>query len=272
MEAEALLRSYLKQRGIAEVSAVTYLGNFRRMVSEGFRDEIFPIPLDARQKLQEFLYRMVENGYAPVTVRNYLTTAHYFFEAVGHPEVSKNLKVPVKVQKKLTLALLPEEVDRLFKTLNADSKSVAQAFRVILLTGIRLSELVSIQCTKEELNAQRITIKSPNGFKRPVFLGTQAAALIQSLLRPKRKIPRGESGRSQLAKHLREAADKAQLEDITPSRIRMTYAVRMLFAGYDFEFVAKNLGFDRTSNESRRRLRDVLTDYVERLHEAEHGQ
>lgn len=243
------------------------MSNFRRLAWAAYEGNVFPVPERARETLVGFLTGMVEEGFAPITIRNYLATASHYFAAAGAPEVTAGLKPPIRVRKRLTQALLPGETERLLEAFDRKSAHAEVLTRVLLLTGLRLSEFLALGCSDKDLKAQRLAVKMPNGLSRPVYIGAQAARLIRRLYRPRRKFSRGESGRSAYTALLKRAAEKAGVENVTPSRLRMTYAVRMLAAGHDFEFIAKNLGFDLASSESRRRLKDVFTLYLSALHE-----
>ena len=230
-----------------------------------FDGEVYPVPEDAAVKIQAHLHRMREEGYAPVTLRNHLTVTRYYMEAQGCAQLLSQVKLPVRVKKQLTQTLLASEVTALFAALQALAPKSKQAFEILLLTGMRLSELTSLQYTHEDLAARRLLVKSPSGQPRPLFLGAKAAKLLGGFLGPRKRLPRGPKARFLLSGHLRDAALAAGLEPVTVSRLRMTYAVRMLLADHSFEFVAKNLGLSRGSYESRRRLKDILVDHLSRV-------
>lgn len=267
MVAEDRLKAYLEARGIKQNSIKTYLGLWRQVSLHAFDPEgpgqACLFPEDFAERVRKHLELRALKGLAPASVRNQLVAARYFCEANGAPDLLKQVKHPHKVHKQLTQTLTDAEVEALFKALSRVDTKARALFELILLTGLRLSELLQLRFSKAELEAQRVFVKAPDGRKRPVFLGTAAVALLKSYLK-RRRIPRSAKARQTLTASLRKAGAIAGIDGVTPSRLRMTYAVRMLLAGHPQDFVAKNLGLDRGSPNSKRRIRQVLVDHLER--------
>lgn len=270
MVAEARVRRFLEERGVAPNSVANYISTWHTLMELGFAKEPPDATPEARQKLVQHLQTLVELDYAPATIRNHLAVARYHFEAHGDDgSFLAGIKPPQRIRKKLTSSLLESEVSALFKALEPAGPVAVMVFQLVLMTGMRLSELQNLQFTKDDLRAQRVIVSEPNGGKRPVFIGEAAAELLAKLNKPARRYPRGDSARTKLTRQLREAAAAAGIEAST-SQLRMTYAVRMLLAGHDPEFVSKNLGLDRESLESRRRIREILVDHIKRSNQQKH--
>lgn len=267
MAAEDRLQAFLDRRGIKKNSIKTYLGLWRQVNVHAFDAEgpgqSYPFPDDFAERVRKHLDRLHARGLAPASIRNQLVAARYFCAANGEPGLLEAVKPPSRITKQLTKTLLDHEVEALFKALNKLDPKTKTLFEIILLTGLRLSELLELKFTKAELEAQRVLVKSPSGYRRPVFLGTAAVALLKSYI-SRRKMPRGNKARQRLTASLRKAGELCGLGGVTPSRIRMTYAIRMLLANHPQDFVTKNLGLDKGSPNSRRRIRQVLVDHMER--------
>lgn len=266
--AEAKLKAFLERRELAKASLDDYLRIFRRVAIGAFGGLVLPLPEDAAAVLQQHLDQLHTEGYAPVTIRNHLALMRDYARALGCPGVFDPCVLPVPLKKKLTQTLLPAEVDRLFAHLAKHDPRARGIFELVLLTGLRLSELMSLQYTRPELEAGRVLVKAPNGLPRPVFIGTQASKLLAGYLGPRKGLPRTSKARLALTESLRKAGVALGLPEVTPSRLRMTYAVRNLVAGRDFEFVAKNMGLNQGSTEPRRRLKEVLVDHLARVKHA----
>jgi integrase len=254
----------LQRRGVSANSCVEYLQIWRRVASRLFVDERpLPPPENFAHRVSNYLHDLLLENKSGTTIRNHLIACRYFYRANGHETLLDSVRPPLRVRKDLTRAVLDAEVTALFAALEQHAKAAVGPYRVLLLTGMRLSELVDLAFTLDDLRAQRLLVRTATGEKRVVYIGKQAAALLVELRR-KRKLPKGETGRLYLNRCLRETVVRAGLPDVTPSRLRMTYACRMIQAGFDLEFVAKNLGLNPASKESRKRLKEVYLDYLER--------
>lgn len=252
---------YLERRGVKCSSALEYVRIWRRTgpsVLEGLTSlEELPGALEAHFE------QLKTEGVNPITIRNQRIACRYYFEALGHKQLLKNVKLPVKIEKTLTKSLLDREVEQLLKAIAKRNKRAAMAFEIILLTGMRLSELIGCRFSEAELQARRVLVPTQSG-TRMVFLGHQAAVLMRRL-KNSRRWPRGEGARVVLNRLLAEVSKAEGLGSVTSSRLRMTFAVRMMLADHPVEFIAKNLGLDaKASYESRRRLRLILVDHIER--------
>ncbi len=257
---EVKMLEYLERRGVKSSSATEYVRIWRRVGPKILEvQSLEAIPALLETHFQE----LMAEGASTVTIRNQRTACRYYFKALGFNDLLKNVKLPGKLTKTLTKSLLDHEVEAVLKALAAKNKRAALAFEIILLTGMRLSELIGCRFKESELSARRVLVPTTSG-QRMVFVGQKAAGLMRKL-KNSRRWPRGESSRVALNKLLKETSDALGLKDVSSSRLRITFAVRMMLADHPIDFVAKNLGLDaKASYESRRRLRRVLVDHTER--------
>lgn len=264
-----MLWAFLQRRGINPNSCVEYLQIWRRVASRLFAEEApLPPPENLINRLERYLHDLLGEAMSGTTVRNHLVACKYFYKAHGHGALIEAVRMPIRVRKALTTAVLDHEMTTLFAAMERHAPKSVGVYQVLLLTGMRLSELVELDFSKDDVRAQRLVVTTPTGTKRALYIGKKAGELLTQLKR-KRRLPRGEYGRQCMNRDLRETASLCGLPSITPSRFRMTYACRMLKAGFDLEFVAKNLGLNPASKESRKRLKEVYLDYLERS--AAHG-
>ena len=263
-------KAFLAARKISANSSLVYSRLWRQVEDLVFFDGAFPPPEDARERLVKHLNSLVIRGLSPVTVRNHLVVARYYFEATGFPQVTEGLKCPVRVSKKPTPTLLEHESQALLAALERIDTKAKIVFHILLLTGLRLSEFLELKYTKDDLGARRLKVKNPAGKTRHVYIGEKAVELFGKL--GKRRHPRGEKARLKLTAALRRAAAVAELGEVTPSVLRMTCIVRMLEEGMNPEFVALNAGLDKGSPNSRRRLRQAVVEHLERREEYRNGR
>lgn len=270
---KARLEAYLKhRRGMAASTLQTYLKTFERLAHAVLAGGVYPLEPDAGPKVKAYLDRMTAEGLSPFTVRNYATVFRYYAEAVGQPEACEGVSYPVTEKASITRALTELEIEALARAIKRQSAVTHKLFMILVLTGLRLSELLALDATALEVETQRLVVKAPSGKKRAVFIGEKAKKLLLSFYSPRRRMPRGNKVRVQFTRHLGAAAEACGLEHVTTSQLRATYAVRMITAGHDYAFVAKNLGLDEHSRESQRRLRNIVTAYMARTRMNPDGQ
>lgn len=118
------------------------------------------------------------------------------------------------------------------------------AFRLMLETGLRAGEVVTLHLSDLDLIGGIATVRRGKGYKgRTVAFGAQTARSIDKYLRARRAHPRadrpelwlGERGQlfgySALWKQLQYRAKLAGIGPVNPHRLRHTFASRWLHAG-----------------------------------------
>jgi integrase len=259
---ERNMLTFLEQRGFKTSTAIEYLNIWRRVQSAAlveFAD--FDALVEA---LNQHVAQQELEGLSPATIRNQVSAIAYFYEANGFPNVLPAITIPVKRKKQLTQTLSQQEEDLLIRSCTTLDAVCGLCVEIILLTGIRLSELMALTLNEHEILSQRIYIPTPGGgATRALFLGRRAKLLLLQL-RKKKNRPRGEAGRVRVNRVIKQACKDSKLRSVTPSELRMTFACKMLIAGYGFNFVAKQLGLEESSTDSRRRLKEILVKHLER--------
>lgn len=130
---------------------------------------------------------------------------------------------------------------------------------VLLCTGLRVGELVSIRRADIDLTERVITIMGKGSRQRRVFLpDDETAALVSACLATTTSRPgshdmfvvtaSGAPGTTAFVRSLlREAASEAGIRRITPHMLRHTAATRLLEHGLDIRFVQRLLGHQSIS-------------------------
>ena len=219
--------------------------------------------------VRAFLGKLLNDGYAKKTVARKLASIKALYKyltregiVINNPLV--NILSP-KADKKLPKFLYPQEIEKL---LNAPETSIPKgirdraAFEVLYASGMRVSELVSLNIGDIELELGYAKVIGKGDKERIVPLGKFAINAIQEyLLRSRPLIVKTTSekalflnlrGRRITDRGIRDILDKYAFEislqtKISPHTLRHTFATHLLDGGADLRAVQEFLGHIRLS-------------------------
>ncbi len=273
------------ERGLAENTLESYgrdLRQFSRYLSSHYAK-----PWETLDRGQILLYldSLKRQGKSAATVSRSLASIRSFFRFLnregalsGNPAAL--LDTP-KVEKRLPRVLSPTEVETLlYRPVLSSPVGLRDRamFEVLYATGIRVSELVSLQVADINLAAGFIKCKGKGGKERMVPLGTVAVKAVEGYLGTGRKqlVRSGEvralfvncHGRQMtrqgfwklLKKHVRGTNIEA---NISPHTLRHSFATHLLDNGADLRAVQEMLGHADISTTqiythvTRTRLREI---------------
>ena len=239
-----LLRRYLNHlfetRGLKETSVKRRIACLKVMFRWLELDEVIPISpfhrLDARIRLPKRLPRNLTDD----EVRRLRRTA---MDRVG-----------------LSGRITEAKALRIAKRTDANAFTTLVVLEVLLCTGLRVGELVSIRVPDIDLLERVITIMGKGSRQRRVFLPDDETAALVSAYRTATAArcgahdqfvvtASGAPGTTQFVRSLlREtAADAGITRRITPHMLRHTAATRLLENGLDIRFVQRLLGHQSIS-------------------------
>jgi integrase/recombinase XerD len=205
-----------------------------------------------RSDLSAYLTYCREQGLSNGTINHFLTTFWaflHFVEAQGEPITPGLYRVPRPLQpdwqpRPLSEAEYARLVRAVTTTTARDAPEAAARdrcwFLILSEGGLRISELVTLTMADWDAPAQTLTIhQGKNGHERRIPISERTAQAIESHLagrpyEPKAPlvIHRGQAVRADyIRERLHAFAAQAQLEGITPHRLRHTYATRLLNGG-----------------------------------------
>ena len=156
--------------------------------------------------------------------------------------------------------LSPDEIDRLWRTLDeavqdgTESEHVAAAFRLLLLTGCRLSEIQKLKWSY--IRGDVIWLPDAKTGPRRVLLNQSALSVIRTVPRE----PDNEyvvigalEGQhiTDLQKPWRRIRKAAKLEDVRIHDLRHTYASIAAMAGHSLPMIGRLLGHTQTQTTAR---------------------
>ncbi len=262
-----------------EINAfISYLHNVKKMSNNtemSYRRDLEKVRLfleargitDVRKAsakdLQEYISSLEGQHFAAATVSRNIASIKAFFhylesEGILSEDISGVLKAP-KIEKKIPEILSMEEVVRLLEQPSGNTpKEIRDKAMLELLyaTGIRVSELISLQLTDVNMRAGSIICRDRNK-ERIIPFGKAAKKALMKYLNGTREEmlenkkadalfvncsgqPMSRQGFWKLIKYYAKKADiKA---DITPHTLRHSFAAHLVENGADLKSVQEMLG------------------------------
>ncbi len=262
-----------------EINAfISYLHNVKKMSNNtemSYRRDLEKVRLfleargitDVRKAsakdLQEYISSLEGQHFAAATVSRNIASIKAFFhylesEGILSEDISGVLKAP-KIEKKIPEILSMEEVVRLLEQPSGNTpKEIRDKAMLELLyaTGIRVSELISLQLTDVNMRAGSIICRDRNK-ERIIPFGKAAKKALTKYLNGTREEmlenkkadalfvncsgqPMSRQGFWKLIKYYAKKADiKA---DITPHTLRHSFAAHLVENGADLKSVQEMLG------------------------------
>jgi integrase/recombinase XerD len=221
-----------------------------------------------REHIAAYLLEMRENQeYRPTTIARKLAALKAFFRylranALIAADPLENLEAP-RIQKEVPHTLTPEQIASLFQQIDLEQPGGRRdfaMFHMLYATGMRVSELVSLDLN--DLNLSQATIVCPGRRGRsrrertlslsPVVL--EATSHYLQHVRPQMTLRHPEEQALFLNHHgerltrqgfwliIKGYARQAGIVDITPHRLRHSFAVLMLREGMELRSVQEMLG------------------------------
>ena len=252
------------ERGLA-VNTLESYGRDLRQYSE-FLDTDDESALDSvsRTTIVNYLLYLQSQGKATATIARRLAALKAFYQFLVrekriHDDPTANLEPP-KLEKRLPKVLSVGEVERLLAQPDAGQAAGVRdraMLELLYATGIRVSELVSLDVTDVNLEMGYIKCSGKGSKERIVPLGSLAIQSCRDYLgvaRPRLVREREEQAlfvnhhghrltRQGFWKIVKKYADDAKIEkEITPHTLRHSFATHLLENGADLRSVQEMLG------------------------------
>lgn len=218
----------------------------------------------SQDHLVTYLLHMRERQYASSTIARKTAALksffHYLTEHAVVPDDPSELITSPKVDKYVPRAITPDEVERLLAQPTKSSGAEALRDRAMLetlySTGVRVSELVSLDVASIELAQERVRCAGKGGRERLIPLKPSAVrALRDYLARGRARIARDSDDDALFLNHrgqrltrqgfwliLKGYARQAGILDITPHTLRHSFAAHELHKGAELRSVQQILG------------------------------
>ena len=260
------------------LSFIVYLGEFRLENVD-------------HQKIKEYLNFIARFDYSKTTITRKISAIRMFYKYLYRENIVKNnpLKgvMAPKYQKKLPVFLTEEEINKILNTIPIDT---VQGFRnrtifeLLYSTGIRVSELTSLNFGNLNLEENEIKVLGKGNKERIVLFSNTAKSFLKTYIETVRKML-FQNGSDEIInqdsplfvnntgyrlqaqsvrKILKNVIKQIELpKNVTPHKFRHSFATKMLEKGADLRVVQELLGHASISNTqiythvSSKHLKDV---------------
>lgn len=272
------------ERGLAENTLVSYRTDLAGYLAfcrqHGFKAQ----EQAEKDAILSYLFRLQLDGRSPATISRHLAALRSFFkylvrEGTLQKDPSQDIESPRQAQK-LPRVLTTGEVDLLLGQPQAGEPAGLRdkaMLELLYATGIRVSELVSLNLEDLHLDNGFIRCLGKGSKERIVPIGDVAARYLQEYLaRGRSKLTKAASAALFVNQHgrrltrqgfwkiLKKYAGKARIEkDITPHTLRHSFATHLLENGADLRSVQEMLGHADISTTqiythlTKRKLKEV---------------
>jgi len=249
-------------------------GTDLRMFREFLESRLGRVPSPAEIRREQIIQFGVSlKGAAPLTLRRKyacLASLFGFLQDMGHAQGNPARRLPLpKVSQPVPVFLTEEMAQRLIAA--ADSPWTKCAVVLLLSTGIRRSEAVSITLDDLDLEKRQLLIRGKGDKERVVPLTEQAVEAIQAYLPHRTKTESRHLFVSAWKGHpihgrcincmLKIVIRKAGLEGqgITPHKLRHTFATHLIRNNVDIRTVQEPLGHSELETTAKYLHSDTKT-------------
>lgn len=269
---DQFLDTLSQERSFSENTISAYrndLAQFRRFAIAPESDEHLAAvsdwsELDDRH-LISFLLHLKEREYAASTVARKTAAVKSFSSwlhrtGVTSHDIGKKLTSP-RVEKCIPRSITPEEVHRLLEEPvrltpeRPESQRDCAMLEVLYATGLRVTELVSIDHSDVDLDADAIQCRGKNGRTREVTLTLRAHNALETYLNGARGVLAAPDSDPLFVNHrggrltrqgfwliLKGYAERIGIDGITPHTLRHSFATHAVRHGADLKQVQQLLG------------------------------
>ena len=249
-------------RRTSENTAVSYERDLKKL-SRYFADHgIQNVEQVTHTGLNSYILFLEKQGRKPSTISRNIASLKAFFQYLhkdGYVKqnAAEELKAP-KVEKKAPAILSEEDTMRLLEQAKGDSPKELRdraMLELLYATGIRVSELISLELTDINLQMEYITCRD-GGKERIIPFGTVARQALEQYLKEGRSALSKEDGRYLFTncsgqamsrqgffKLIKSYGKKAGITgELTPHTLRHSFAVHLVSNGADIRSVQEMLG------------------------------
>lgn len=253
--------SYLQvERGLAKNSLASYKRDIAKLKEFAVDEDLDVVKL-TRSDLRSFIADLSRSGLSPSSVGRIISAVRGFYKFLlldGH--IKKHPAEDLDTPKKgfyLPKFMTEDEVERLLSQPDV-SQEIGLRDRAILemmyASGLRVSEAANLKIDDVDIDAGILTCKGKGNKQRKVPLGNSAIEWLKSHLARRKKREHIEFrnlfvtslgkpiNRQIIFNFIKEYAEKAELEDVSPHTLRHSFATHLLQNGADSRSVQAMLG------------------------------
>ena len=253
----------LRRRGAAEKTRSAYAADLRQFAVWASWQQVQP-PEVTHRLLRRYAAALSERKSAPATVARKLAALRAFYETLReHGEIEANpanLLAAPKRARELPSVLAPDEISRLLDRIPASTPLELRdraLFEIAYASGLRAEELVCLDLTSVDFDAEELRVEGKGSKTRFVPAGEPALrALARYLERARGALAQdaaepalflSKSGRrlstSDIRRRLRVWARHAAVQGgVHPHALRHSFATHLLEGGADLRSIQELLG------------------------------
>ena len=253
--------SYLQvERGLAKNSISSYKRDLAKLKNFAESEDVELIEI-SRADLRMFIASLSKSGLAPTSINRIISAVRGFYKFLlidGHikKHPAENLDTPTKGFY-LPRFMTEDEVEALLSQPDV-SQEIGLRDRAILemmyASGLRVTETANLRIDDIDIDSGILTCKGKGNKERKVPLGKSAVEWAKSHLANRKKKEHIEMrnlfvtgggrpiNRQTIFKFIKEYAEKAGLEDVSPHTLRHSFATHLLQHGADSRSVQAMLG------------------------------
>lgn len=276
------------ERGLAQNTLASYRIDLGQYLTHLKQQGVSSLAQANRNHILSHLYKLQKEGKAPATISRHLAALKHFYRFLQSEEIlqedyTMGLESP-KLAQRLPHVLTTAEVENLLSQPQlADPAGLRDKamLEIIYATGIRVSEMISLNIPDVELDLGYIRCFGKGSKERIIPLGSVAARYIREYLsRSRVKLTKGKSDHQALFvnvqgkrltrqgfwKIIKKYAKECKIEkSITPHTLRHSFATHLLENGADLRAVQEMLGHADISTTqiythlTKLRLKEVYT-------------
>jgi integrase/recombinase XerD len=277
---------YIKEvRKLSDNTVESYGRDLKQYIDYIEKKNILSLKNTNKTTIITYLLYLQKAGRATSTISRNLASIRAFYqylvsERIIDKDPTINLESP-KVEKKLPTILTSKEVELLLEQPDcSDFKGIRDKSMLELLyaTGIRVSELVALDCSDISIELGYIKCSKSNDRERVIPVGTIALEVLEKYMNEVRPaMVRDKSvkalyvnyqgkrlTRQGFWKIIKSYTNKARIKkDITPHTLRHSFAAHLLENGADLKSVQEMLGHSDISTTqiyaqiTRNRIKEV---------------
>ena len=288
------------ERGLAQNTLASYRIDLAQYLTHLKQQGISSLVEANRNHILSHLYKLQKEGKAPATISRHLAALKQFYRFLQSEEMvtddfTVGLESP-KLAQRLPQVLTTGEVEALLSLPQlADPAGIRDKamLEIIYATGIRVSEMISLNIPDIELDLGYIRCMGKGSKERIIPLGSVAARYIREYLSWSRvKLTKGKTEHQALFvnvqgkrltrqgfwKIIKKYAREGRIQKhITPHTLRHSFATHLLENGADLRAVQEMLGHADISTTqiythlTKLRLKEVYTNAHPRAQEYHKG-
>lgn len=260
--------TYLRlEKSFSENTINSYLNDLKSLKLYALEKDIKANKM-TQSDVSDFLNEKIVSGIKPISQARFISSLRAFYKYLLYEDLIKVNPISLiefpKLQKKLPDILSVEEIDQLLSSIDANKAESVRDIAIIETlygSGLRVSELVNIELSNIDFDAQLIKIRGKGNKERLVPMSQTSICCIKKYLveyranvniKPKEndilflsKRTGKRLSRTMILIIVKNLAQRAEIKKtISPHTFRHSFATHLIEGGADLRVVQEMLGHE----------------------------